>query len=360
MPIVAKYSGLTANPAAVGRSAGLANGCPSMVNPAPRELPLIGRVLATAADCTPGSRRCLDRAPGGRSRICAASSGYREPGSNSCIVTARCGTKPGSTCCKTQEAADQQPRAGEQHERQRDFRDDQRASGSRRANAARAAAAVVQRFAVVRARQLQRWHDAEDDSRGHRDERRKREDGDDRRGPPAAAESRAGWLRRSAATPHSARMTPTDAGRDRQRQRLRPAAGGSGGLVPRRARCESPSPCGGPHRARAAGSRRSRTQSAARRRPRRAAGRVLDGSRRRCRRGAAAPRWFGRALVCGYCCREPRPAIAASSLCGLSDGGAGPQPANCVHETRRRARPSCWPRTDRPPSGIQISTRSAR
>ena len=74
------------------------------------------------------------------------------------------------------EAAHQQAGAGEQHERQRDFGDDERAEHAVQPPAAAVTSAFAQRVAGV-ARRDERRHEAEDDAGRQRDDHRERDTG---------------------------------------------------------------------------------------------------------------------------------------------------------------------------------------
>ena len=77
----------------------------------------------------------------------------------------RCGIETGARALQVEEAAHEQRRADEQHQRERDFEHDQAVAQPRAAAAlAGSASAVAQRFLKIQAAGLQRRREAEDEA----------------------------------------------------------------------------------------------------------------------------------------------------------------------------------------------------
>ena len=174
------------------------------------------------------------------------------------------GAEPALDLLHGPQRANQQPRAGEQHERQRDLRGDQHVAGSPARAARPFTAAFAQVFddllaarpavpARVRRAARRSW--------------RARSAKTSTRASIAIASGR-GMLSPPSATKKPvaqyASSTPSRAADEREHERLGDDLPDQHGRARRRARCESPAPCGVPRCARASGWRDSRRRSAAR------------------------------------------------------------------------------------------------
>ena len=136
---------VTTRTSATGSSPRAGGGWPTTSKPVAAPSPRSGRKLTAAGRLDAGQRVDAVEQPTGRTARAPRVVRYRDPGSDTRIVIVLRRVEPGIDVQQLHEAADEQAGADEQHQRQRDLDDDERAARAAAACRGSGAPAFLQR-----------------------------------------------------------------------------------------------------------------------------------------------------------------------------------------------------------------------